>query len=312
MIRMPLSNGGAVFPPTKVARKSGVRLLMKNAGASQAAIQYHYDVGNDFYTPWLGATMIYSAGLWPDERRDKVSLEEAQRAKLDWHVASARLRRGGRLLDIGCGWGGLMRRAVESAGVAEAVGLTLSAAQQTWISEYHSDLPIRAEVRPWQEFADQVPFDGIVSVGAFEHFARPEMERAGKIGAYADFFRFCADNLVDGGCLSLQTIVWMTIEPEQELRNLPAHIFPESNLPHTPEVMEAATPFFHLLQFHNRPLDYSRTLREWIRGLGANRASLAELHGTDTVKRYRDGFANFVLGFERGVIGLTRYQFQKR
>ena len=283
-----------------------------NQGASQEAIQYHYDVGNDFYAPWLGPTMIYSAALWPDDRQAPCTLAEAQHAKLDWHIAGAGLAAGDRLLDIGCGWGGTMRRAVEQAEIGEAVGLTLSDAQADWIGGHHADAPISVQVRPWQDFGSAEPFDGIISIGAFEHFARPEMDRAAKIAHYADFFRFCADNLKPGGSLSLQTIVWMNVQPEDEAKNLPLHIFPESNLPHVGEVFEAAAPAFHPMRFHNRPRDYSRTLREWIRGLGNHRQELAALADAETVKRYRNGFTGFVLGFENGVIGLTRYSFLKR
>jgi len=286
--------------------------MIDNRGASQEAVQYHYDVGNDFYAPWLGPSMIYSAAIWPDETGVSVSLEQAQSAKLDWHIASAGLGRGDRLLDIGCGWGGTMCRAVEARGVAEGVGLTLSHAQAEWIAEHHSDRPLRVLVQPWQAFGEKGPFDGIVSIGAFEHFAHPDLDRAGKLAHYAEFFRFCADRLKPEGRLSLQTIVWMDVAPEEELANLSLHMFPESNLPHVSEVFQAACPRFHPLAFHNRPRDYSRTLREWIKGLGTNRGKLTAMVGVETVKRYRDGFAGFVLGFERGVIGLTRYTFAKR
>ena len=290
---------------------SGIAMT-ENQGASQAAIQYHYDVGNAFYAPWLGPTMIYSAALWPDDAGIQSTLAEAQYAKLDWHIASAGLGSGDRMLDIGCGWGGAMRRAVDGAGIGEAVGLTLSEAQANWIEEHHQDQPIQTQVRPWQAYRDDQPFDGIISIGAFEHFAKPEMDRAAKIAHYAEFFRFCADSLKPGGRLSLQTIVWMNVAPEAEAGNLPLHIFPESNLPHVSEVFEAAAPSFHPMDFHNRPRDYSRTLREWIRGLGSKRAELSAMTDGETVKRYRDGFAGFVLGFDKGVIGLTRYSFLKR
>lgn len=286
--------------------------MTQNQGASQEAIQYHYDVGNDFYAPWLGPTMIYSAAIWPDDRRQPCSLEEAQYAKLDWHIESAGLAKGGRLLDIGCGWGGTMRRAIDSTGIGEAVGLTLSDAQAEWIAEHHKGHPMRAEVRPWQAYRDRQPFDGLISIGAFEHFARPEMDRAAKVAHYADFFRFCADSLKPGRRLSLQTIVWMNVAGEDEVANLPLHIFPESNLPHVSEVFEAAAPFFHPMAFHNRPRDYSRTLREWVRSIGKNRNELAALTSAETVQRYRDGFSGFMVGFERSVIGLTRYSFLKR
>ena len=286
--------------------------MSNNKGASKEAIQYHYDVGNDFYQSWLDERMIYSAAIWPDDVKVKCTLEDAQIAKLDWHIASAGLKEGDRLLDVGCGWGGLMRRAVETRGLSSAFGLTLAEEQAAWIAANHADHPISAAVCPWQELKADQPFNGIISIGAFEHFAKPDMDRAAKVQAYSDFFRCCADNLVDGGRLSLQTIIWMDIDPEKETSTLPLHIFPESNLPHTSEIIEAAAPWFHLEQFHNRPLDYSRTLREWVKRMRNDRKALGESYGPDTVKRYSEGFIGFIFGFGAGVIGLTRSSFVKR
>src|SRR5688500_8349804 len=100
-----------------------------NRGASAEAIQYHYDVGNGFYQLWLDADLNYSCAMW----HENDTLEEAQLRKLDHHIAAARAQGGARVLDIGCGWGSLMRRLVEHHGVDRAVGLTLSAQQADWI-----------------------------------------------------------------------------------------------------------------------------------------------------------------------------------
>ena len=272
------------------------------------------DGGNDFYAPWLGETMAYTAAIWPDDRRDKRTLAEAQLTKVDWHLDSAGLApgSGGRVMDVGCGWGGLLERAVDTGRAREGVGVTIAEEQAAWIREHYADKPVHAVVSRWEDYQADEPFDGIVSIGAFEHFARPELNRAAKIEQYGRFFRFAAESLRPGGRLSLQTIVWMNVAPQDEVGNLPLHIFPESNLPHVPEVMEAAAPYFHVMRFHNRPGDYSRTLRVWIRGLGEHRAALGELTSPAIVKRYRDGFAGFVLGFESGVIGLTRWSMVKR
>ena len=122
--------------------------MTANQGASQEAIQYHYDVGNAFYAPWLGPTMVYSAGLWPDDRRAPCTLEDAQLAKLDWHLDSAGLAAGGggRLLDVGCGWGSLMDRALATGRAGEAVGLTLSDEQAAWVGRHHAGKAMRVEV----------------------------------------------------------------------------------------------------------------------------------------------------------------------
>lgn len=256
--------------------------------------------------------MVYSAALWPDDPHSETTLEAAQEAKMDWHIAAAGLRSGDRLLDIGCGWGSLMQRSVERHHLSEVVGLTLSDAQATWIREKHNQSKIIVEVCAWQDFVNVAPFDAIVSIGALEHFARPSLDAAAKLRCYQEFFRFCSENLVEGGKLSLQSITWMNMKPENQIDNLPLHLFPESNLPYTIEVMNAADPYFHLMDYHNCPQDYSKTLNEWIKGLRARRSKLSAAYGTPTVRRYVLGFAQFVLGFDHKIIGLSRFAFRKR
>ncbi len=286
--------------------------MAENRGASKEAIQFHYDVGNDFYAEWLDPTMTYSAGIWPDGSGERIDLETAQHRKLDWHLEAARLGAGRRLLDVGCGWGSLIGRAQATRGFSGAVGLTLSEAQAAWNREYKSDSRIRIEVSPWQSFSDPEPFDAIVSIGAFEHFARPGMTRAEKIACYEEFFAFCARSLCDGGTLSLQTIVWMDVVAGTESENLPADFFPESDLPYVGEAIAAAERHFHLLRFHNRPQDYSRTLRAWLKAIRDKREALTAAYGEAVVERYMRFFTLFVLGFDRGGIGLTRMNFVKR
>src|SRR5471032_460082 len=104
-----------------------------HSGASAAAIRAHYDVGNDFYRLWLDETMTYSAAMWRDER-DTGSLADAQRRKIAWHLRHSEANRVESLLDIGCGWGGLLRaaasmRAEGAPTLVRATGLTLSDAQ---------------------------------------------------------------------------------------------------------------------------------------------------------------------------------------
>lgn len=282
---------------------------MTNKGASREAIQFHYDLGNSFYAGFLGDTMTYSAALWTDA---DMTLSQAQQAKLDWHIDAADLRPGQRLLDVGCGWGSLMARAVAARDISKAVGLTLSEQQALWIKTSIDDPRITVQTCPWQEFRDSEPFDAIISVGAIEHFARPGMDSAAKLECYADFFNFCAQNLVDGGRLSVQSIVWMDMAPEQESANLPLDFFPESNLPRQLELLEAADGRFHLVKMHNRPNDYSRTLREWIRNMRTNRDGLMSEFGTDDIQRYQRAFARFMYGFDTGITGLSRFSFVKR
>jgi cyclopropane-fatty-acyl-phospholipid synthase len=96
------------------------------AGASPDAIRSHYDAGNAFYAAWLDPSMTYSAARWTGAGRGPRSLEEAQAAKLDWHLDSASVRPGAQILDVGCGWGSLLARAIGERKAARAVGVTPS------------------------------------------------------------------------------------------------------------------------------------------------------------------------------------------
>lgn len=157
-------------------------------------VQAHYDLSNDFFALFLDPSMTYSCAYF---ERDDMSLEEAQRAKIDLSLGKLELQPGMRLLDIGCGWGATLRRAVERYDV-RAVGLTLSRQQYDEARRRLADLPA-AEVRlqGWEQFDE--PVDRIVSIGAFEHF---RAER------YAAFFERCRALLpATDGRMLLHTIV---------------------------------------------------------------------------------------------------------
>jgi cyclopropane-fatty-acyl-phospholipid synthase len=172
-------------------------------GASSSAIRHHYDVGTEFYALWLDPTLTYSCALW-DGADD--TLPDAQVRKLDYLAGEAGAIGAASVLDIGCGWGALLTRLVQVHGVGRAVGLTLSAEQATYVSALADD---RCDVRieNWVDHRPAAPYDAIVSIGAFEHFARYGMSRADRISAYRRFFESCHAWLPSGGRLALQTNV---------------------------------------------------------------------------------------------------------
>lgn len=277
-------------------------------GAPDRAIRAHYDAGNAFFAAWLDREMVYSAARWPGA----ATLEEAQLAKLDWHLDAARVGPDTRLMDVGCGWGALMARAAGQRRARQAVGLTPSEAQADWIAD-HVDLPGISVIRGrWQDVTAPGPFDAIVSIGALEHFARPGLTPDGKRRAYAAFFEFCAERVQADGRLSLQFIGWMDVPPERERENLPAELFPDSDLPRLEEVLSAAAERFHLLTLENAPSDYARTLGAWTDRLNRQRDALTARHGRPLVARHLRAFRRFRLGFEAGSLGLYRAAFRPR
>ena len=277
-------------------------------GASAAAIRHHYDAGNLFFAGFLGPSMTYSAALWT---RQDMTLEDAQVAKLDWHLDWADAGPHGRLLDIGCGWGSLMRRAVVRRPGAEAHGLTLSREQAGWI-EAQANPRVTAHLTGWQEFDLTQSFDAIISIGALEHFAQPGVGAGQKLATYKAFFRRCAQLLGSGARLSLQSIAWRSPARGREDELLPQDFFPESDLPYRDEILLAAAAEFELCEEQNRREDYVRTLLAWVRNIHDARDEIERRGQTQMARRYRRHFLAFAKGFETGILDLLRLRFQRR
>jgi cyclopropane-fatty-acyl-phospholipid synthase len=154
-----------VPPPPEEARLHGRRHSRQR---DRAAISYHYDVSNDFYRLILGPSMTYSCGVWNDPHG---TLEEAQNNKYELIGRKLGLQPGMRLLDVGCGWGGMVMQAAERYGT-DALGITVASQQQEWAAKAIAErgLTGQAAVRleDYRDVNDQ-PFDAISSIGMFEH-----------------------------------------------------------------------------------------------------------------------------------------------
>lgn len=281
-------------------------------GASAGAIREHYDAGNEFYAAWLDPSMTYSAARWSANGTRALTLDGAQERKLDWHLDAAAARRGSRLLDVGCGWGSLLVRAVRDRGVAEAVGLTPSHRQCDWIRSHLGEAGVEVQCSIWQESDVGTGFDAIVSLGALEHFAKPGLSAREKIRSYESFFEFCRRSVTDNGRVSIHFIGWMDVQPDAERGYLPAELFPESNLPRLGEVIAAADQTFHPVYLENVPEDYALTIRSWLARFNDGRDGLIREHGRDLVKTYIRAFRRFALGFEAGSLGLYRLVLRPR
>src|SRR5947209_1811449 len=160
-----------------------------------ADVQAHYDLSDDFFRLFLDPTQTYSCAYF---ERDDMTLEEAQLAKIDLALRKLGLRPGMTLLDVGCGWGATMRRAIEKYDV-HVIGLTLSKNQaahvQKSLDALAGPLSKRVLLAGWEEFDE--PVDRIVSIGAFEHFGH---ER------YDDFFAMAYRLLPADGVMLLHSI----------------------------------------------------------------------------------------------------------
>jgi cyclopropane-fatty-acyl-phospholipid synthase len=280
-------------------------------GAPQRAIQHHYDLSNEFYALWLDSSRTYSCALWEDGD----TLERAQERKLDYHAEHAGAIGAGRVLDVGCGWGSLMRRLVDRHGVRQVVGLTLSEAQAEWISTW-ADERFESRVENWADHRPSGPYDAIVSIGAFEHFADYGLPKDARVAAYREFFTRCHEWLVPAGRISLQTIakgsnVRLDRQGLEDMRFVIEQIFPNSELPWLAEIAEASSRRFEVVTLRNDAHHYARTLREWHERLTRSRARATELVGPEVTERYE----RYLLAAERGMrnrhLGLLRIELQR-
>jgi len=277
------------------------------AGASAEAIQRHYDVGNDFYGLWLDRSMTYSCALWNGDE----DLQEAQRNKIRWHLSHAGNIENGRILDIGCGWGGLVSHATEAFGVEKAVGLSLSAAQVNWCNAL--SLPkIECRLENWADHVPGQPYNAVISIGAFEHFAKLEYTQEEKIDAYRAFFHFCHQNLVDDGHLCLQTITYENSNKQQFSSFFSDEVFPESDLPHLEEIVRSAHLYFEIVTLRADRAHYERTAQAWLRRLRRNRAEANKVAGEAVVERYEKYLGMLSIGFHLGTMNLIRIAMRRK
>src|SRR5262249_41357165 len=157
--------------------------------------------------------------------------------------------------------------------------------QAAW-SAVRPDPRVEVRLESWADHRPAAPYDAIVSVGAFEHFAKPDWEEADKVAAYRAFFARCRDWLKPDGWLSLQTIAYGHVN-WQEFRDVPGRrfllgeVFPESELPTIANVVAACAGLFEVVALRNDREDYRRTCRVWLDRLAARRAEAATVVGEE-------------------------------
>lgn len=242
------------------------------------SIQYHYDVSNDFYRAWLDPQMVYSCAYF---RTPEDTLEQAQRQKIDHILRKIQLRPGHRLLDIGCGWGALIVRAVREFG-AHATGITLSQQQFEWANRRIEELGIAAQCRvllmDYRDVTGQ--FDRVTSVGMFEHVGLANLRA---------YFQKITDLLADDGVAMNHGIT--SVDPDSGGAPLGAasfvdrYVFPNGELPHIGLALrEMAAAGLEATDVENLRRHYALTLEHWMNRFEAAGERLRELAGE---RRYR-------------------------
>jgi len=248
--------------PPAARRADGLSGAPHSLRRDREAVRYHYDVSNDFFALWLDRRMVYSSAYFAEPGEE---LEAAQERKLDYICRKLRLRRGERLLDIGCGWGGLIIYAAKTRGV-EAVGITLSRPQAELaaarIREESLTDRCRVEVRDYREIDAPGHFDKIASVGMFEHVGENHM---------MEYFGRARRLLCPGGVFLNHGIArnaGLPIRPGPYFSD--HYVFPDGDLiPVSTTLRVAESCGFEVRDVESLREHYHLTLRHWVRRLEA-------------------------------------------
>ena len=251
-------------------------------------VQSHYDLSDDFYRLFLDRTQTYSCAYFES---DDMPLVEAQIAKIDLSLGKLGLEPGMTLLDIGCGWGATLLRAIEKYDV-NVIGLTLSENQCAHVEKAFAALDSarskRVLLKGWEQFDERV--DRIVSIGAFEHFGQDR---------YDDFFAMAYRSLPEDGAMLLHTITRLTLTELKE-QDIPLtmdaarfasfiakEIFPGGHLPTIEAVQtQAASAGLEVTRTQSLQMHYARTLDIWARGLQAHRDEAIAVQSEEVYDRY--------------------------
>jgi cyclopropane-fatty-acyl-phospholipid synthase len=270
-------------------------------GSSKRNVSHHYDVGNALYKLMLDAEhMQYSCAYWP---RDGMTLEQAQEAKLAHIAAKLAIRPGHKVLDIGCGWGGMAIYLARKYGVA-VHGITLSEEQIALAKERAASAGVADkatfELVDYRELDKRgVTYDRIVSVGMFEHVGTPQFET---------FFRTCANLLTDDGVMLLHTIGRMG-KPGTTDAFTDKYIFPGGYIPALSETVEASEKMRLIAaDVESLRLHYAKTLREWYRRCLEHRDEIVAMFDERFFRMWTFYLSGSTAAFESG--GLCNYQIQ--
>jgi cyclopropane-fatty-acyl-phospholipid synthase len=278
-----------------------------------ADVQAHYDLSDDFFRLFLDPSQTYSCAYFEHEG---MTLEQAQMAKIDLALGKLGLEPGMTLLDIGCGWGATMRRAVENYDV-DVVGLTLSRNQAAHVDQMLAGLDTtrsrRVLLEGWEQYSE--PVDRIVSIGAFEHFGHDR---------YAAFFQMAYNALPPNGTMLLHTIcgldprhaaelgIPLTFELARFVKFILTEIFPGGRLPSIPMVHEhAAAAGFKVTRVQSLQPHYARTLDLWAEALEAHRDEAIELQSVEVYDRYMRYLTGCAQMFRRGQVDVNQFTLQK-
>ncbi len=278
--------------------------------STKADIAVTYDVSNEFFSLWLDRRMIYSCALFEGPNGPEDNLEQAQINKLRFFHDKTRVTPEKRVLDIGCGWGGLMEFLATDMGVKDVTGITLSEAQFSAIRQ--KAVPgISAELVSYLDYKPQKKFDAVISIGMFEHIATPQQVRDGEnIKIYRDYFRRVWQWTNPGAWFGLQSVIGALLPRKREdVRDLEwgtSTIFPGAVTPRPETIVAAVNPYWEVMELWTRREHYAKTTAAWLRGLQKNEALIRERWGNKTYEDYERYLSGCVGVFEKGFQSLAQ------
>ncbi|MCV7409543.1 SAM-dependent methyltransferase [Mycobacterium florentinum] len=291
--------------------KSSARAALARSNA--ANVRAHYDLSNEFFGLFTDPTRTYSCAYFP---REGMTLHEAQLAKIDMTLDKLGLVPGMTLLDLGCGWGSVMKRAIEKYDV-NVVGLTLSKNQHAYcqqvLDQVDSSRSRRVLLSDWAEFNE--PVDRMVVIEALEHFG---FER------YDDFFKYAYEALPADGVMLLHVITGLhmkeviargmpvTIGAAKFVRFVVTEIFPGGRLPMIETVEEHSTKVgFNVARVQSLQLDFAKTLDFWAEALEARKDEAIAIQSEEVYERYMKFLTGTADTFRVGYIDCNQFTLQK-
>ena len=303
-------------PVPGLQRTSRMRGALHSRARDMAAIRFHYDVGEAFYSLWLDARLAYSCAYFP-VRRDRADARPAsstrpRTAKLDLIARKLRLGPDTHLLDIGCGWGSLIGFAAERYGTP-SVGVTLSQRQADEANARARTAGVgplvEARVLDYRDMGDLGRFDAVASVGMFEHVGRANLQT---------YFRAAYDALEPGGLFLNHGIAGAGtrhrpsgLRPRGN-RFLQRYVFPDGELVAVEDAVAfARAAGFEVLDVQSLRPHYALTLAAWVARLEANWPAAVAAAGDEVARTWRLYMSAARLGFERGELDVCQLLLAK-
>lgn len=234
--------------------KAKVTNMQDKGARSKKVVQGHYELGDNLYENMLGSTMAYTCAYW----KNAANLDEAQRNKFDLIAKKMGLKKGMRVLELGCGWGGFAHHIAKNYGV-EVVAVNLSSMQCAYAKKISLGLPVDVRNHDYRDIKDEL-FDRIISIGMMEHVGHKN---------YQGFMELIHRHLKEDGLALIHTIGGNTTKVNVEAW-IDRYIFPGGVLPSIARFGEALEGLFVMEDWHNLSTNYDLTLMAWYKNFEQN------------------------------------------